>query len=205
MQRGGSGPRLRSGWEIQILAVGSFPLRWPRIQFHLPLYFLLFQKSKPILCPSLSALVVYLKSVSFHSFTHSREHYRFYETSSFSETKAKSLIKEAGQDQREGQGGSWRGRFRQLAGRRVPRKRAKGPRRGEGAKQCLRARTGTGALRSGLKAPGGGQLGRRSGWNGTVQLSGAGLWRCWGESEVGRWEVGESTPWPSPYYTFYRQ
>ncbi|XP_038441669.1 1-phosphatidylinositol 4,5-bisphosphate phosphodiesterase delta-4 isoform X1 [Canis lupus familiaris] len=56
------------------------------------------QKSKPILCPSLSALVVYLKSVSFHSFTHSREHYRFYETSSFSETKAKSLIKEAGNE-----------------------------------------------------------------------------------------------------------
>ncbi|XP_006935632.2 1-phosphatidylinositol 4,5-bisphosphate phosphodiesterase delta-4 isoform X4 [Felis catus] len=54
------------------------------------------KKSKPIMCPSLSALVVYLKAVSFHSFTHSREHYRFYETSSFSETKAKSLIKEAG-------------------------------------------------------------------------------------------------------------
>nr|XP_060479570.1 1-phosphatidylinositol 4,5-bisphosphate phosphodiesterase delta-4 isoform X2 [Panthera onca] len=54
------------------------------------------QKCKPIMCPSLSALVVYLKAVSFHSFTHSREHYRFYETSSFSETKAKSLIKEAG-------------------------------------------------------------------------------------------------------------
>ncbi|XP_044097539.1 1-phosphatidylinositol 4,5-bisphosphate phosphodiesterase delta-4 [Neovison vison] len=56
------------------------------------------QKSKPILCPSLSALVVYLKSVSFHSFTHSREHYRFYETSSFSEAKARSLIKEAGNE-----------------------------------------------------------------------------------------------------------
>ncbi|XP_027444710.2 1-phosphatidylinositol 4,5-bisphosphate phosphodiesterase delta-4 isoform X1 [Zalophus californianus] len=56
------------------------------------------QRSKPILCPSLSALVVYLKSVSFHSFTHSREHYRFYETSSFSETKARSLIKEAGNE-----------------------------------------------------------------------------------------------------------
>nr|XP_035938961.1 1-phosphatidylinositol 4,5-bisphosphate phosphodiesterase delta-4 isoform X3 [Halichoerus grypus] len=56
------------------------------------------KRSKPILCPSLSALVVYLKSVSFHSFTHSREHYRFYETSSFSETKARSLIKEAGNE-----------------------------------------------------------------------------------------------------------
>ncbi|XP_016052298.1 PREDICTED: 1-phosphatidylinositol 4,5-bisphosphate phosphodiesterase delta-4 [Miniopterus natalensis] len=56
------------------------------------------KKSKPILCPSLSALVVYTKTVSFHSFTHSREHYRFYELSSFSETKAKSLIKEAGNE-----------------------------------------------------------------------------------------------------------
>ncbi|XP_029789683.1 1-phosphatidylinositol 4,5-bisphosphate phosphodiesterase delta-4 isoform X2 [Suricata suricatta] len=56
------------------------------------------QKSKPVMCPALSALVVYLKSVPFHSFAHSREHYRFYETSSFSETKAKSLIKEAGNE-----------------------------------------------------------------------------------------------------------
>uniref|UniRef100_A0A7N5P9H9 Phosphoinositide phospholipase C n=1 Tax=Ailuropoda melanoleuca TaxID=9646 RepID=A0A7N5P9H9_AILME len=56
------------------------------------------QRSKPILCPSLSALVVYLKSVPFHSFTHSKEHYRFYETSSFSESKARSLIKEAGNE-----------------------------------------------------------------------------------------------------------
>ncbi|XP_057600278.1 1-phosphatidylinositol 4,5-bisphosphate phosphodiesterase delta-4 [Hippopotamus amphibius kiboko] len=56
------------------------------------------KKSRPILCPSLSALVVYLKAVTFYSFTHSREHYRFYETSSFSEAKAKSLIKEAGNE-----------------------------------------------------------------------------------------------------------
>ncbi|XP_045711867.1 1-phosphatidylinositol 4,5-bisphosphate phosphodiesterase delta-4 isoform X2 [Phyllostomus hastatus] len=56
------------------------------------------QKSKPMLCPSLSALVVYTKTVPFHSFAHSREHYRFYELSSFSETKAKGLIKEAGNE-----------------------------------------------------------------------------------------------------------
>uniref|UniRef100_A0A671EW28 Phosphoinositide phospholipase C n=1 Tax=Rhinolophus ferrumequinum TaxID=59479 RepID=A0A671EW28_RHIFE len=56
------------------------------------------QKSTPIMCPSLSALVVYMKTVSFHSFTHSREHYRFYELSSFSETKARRLIKEAGNE-----------------------------------------------------------------------------------------------------------
>jgi len=59
------------------------------------------------LCPALSALVVYLKAVTFYSFTHSREHYHFYETSSFSETKAKSLIKEAGQDQEGGMEMGW--------------------------------------------------------------------------------------------------
>ncbi|XP_039700715.1 1-phosphatidylinositol 4,5-bisphosphate phosphodiesterase delta-4 isoform X2 [Pteropus medius] len=56
------------------------------------------KKSTPIICPSLSALVVYMKTVSFHSFTHSKEHYRFYELSSFSEAKAKRLIKEAGNE-----------------------------------------------------------------------------------------------------------
>ncbi|XP_017712330.1 PREDICTED: 1-phosphatidylinositol 4,5-bisphosphate phosphodiesterase delta-4 isoform X4 [Rhinopithecus bieti] len=56
------------------------------------------QKSKNILCPALSSLVIYLKSVSFRSFTHSKEHYHFYEISSFSETKAKRLIKEAGNE-----------------------------------------------------------------------------------------------------------
>ncbi|XP_016012210.2 1-phosphatidylinositol 4,5-bisphosphate phosphodiesterase delta-4 isoform X1 [Rousettus aegyptiacus] len=56
------------------------------------------KKSTPIICPALSALVVYMKSVSFHSFTHSKEHYRFYELSSFSEAKAKRLIKEAGNE-----------------------------------------------------------------------------------------------------------
>ncbi|XP_006763404.1 PREDICTED: 1-phosphatidylinositol 4,5-bisphosphate phosphodiesterase delta-4 isoform X2 [Myotis davidii] len=54
------------------------------------------KKSKAILCPSLSALVIYTKTVSFYNFTHSKEHYRFYELSSFSETKAKNLIKETG-------------------------------------------------------------------------------------------------------------
>ncbi|EHB02446.1 1-phosphatidylinositol-4,5-bisphosphate phosphodiesterase delta-4 [Heterocephalus glaber] len=56
------------------------------------------QKLKPILCPALSALVVYLKSVPFHSFSHSKENYHFYEISSFSESKARNLIKEAGNE-----------------------------------------------------------------------------------------------------------
>ncbi|XP_048200710.1 1-phosphatidylinositol 4,5-bisphosphate phosphodiesterase delta-4 isoform X2 [Perognathus longimembris pacificus] len=55
------------------------------------------KKAKAILCPALSALVIYLKSVSFKSFAHSKQHY-YYGISSFSETKAKHLIKEAGND-----------------------------------------------------------------------------------------------------------
>ncbi|KAM5228717.1 1-phosphatidylinositol 4,5-bisphosphate phosphodiesterase delta-4 [Ctenodactylus gundi] len=56
------------------------------------------KKSKLTLCPALSSLVVYLKSVSFHSFAHSKKHYHFYEISSFSENKARSLVKEAGNE-----------------------------------------------------------------------------------------------------------
>lgn len=108
MQWGGKGQRLRLGGEVQALAIGFFLLRLLMVRFHLPL-FLLFQKSKPILCPLLSALVVYTKTVPFHNFTHSRENYRFYELSSFSENKAKSLIKEAGQDQKGGTGKKWDG------------------------------------------------------------------------------------------------
>ncbi|XP_003785003.1 1-phosphatidylinositol 4,5-bisphosphate phosphodiesterase delta-4 [Otolemur garnettii] len=56
------------------------------------------KKSNPIVCPSLSDLIIYLKSVSFRSFSHSKEHYRFYEISSFSESKARGLAKEAGNE-----------------------------------------------------------------------------------------------------------
>ncbi|XP_053453960.1 1-phosphatidylinositol 4,5-bisphosphate phosphodiesterase delta-4 [Nycticebus coucang] len=56
------------------------------------------KKSNPIVCPTLSDLIVYLKSVSFRSFTHSKEHYHFYEISSFSESKARGLVKEAGNE-----------------------------------------------------------------------------------------------------------
>jgi phosphatidylinositol phospholipase C delta len=50
------------------------------------------------MCPDLSALVVYLRTVPFCSFTHSKENYHIYDISSFSESKAKNLIKEAGQE-----------------------------------------------------------------------------------------------------------
>ncbi|XP_027729713.1 1-phosphatidylinositol 4,5-bisphosphate phosphodiesterase delta-4 [Vombatus ursinus] len=56
------------------------------------------EKSKTTLCPALSSLVVYLKSVPFRSFAHSKAHYRLYETSSFSEAKARRLVKEAGNE-----------------------------------------------------------------------------------------------------------
>ncbi|CAN9497978.1 unnamed protein product [Ophioblennius macclurei] len=44
----------------------------------------------------LSDLVVYCKSVHFHGFDHARSHGKFYEMSSFSESKARRLAKEAG-------------------------------------------------------------------------------------------------------------
>lgn len=64
-----------------------------------------------------------MKSVPFHSFSHSKEHYRFYETSSFSESKARNLIKEAGQDQsgRAGREVGWVGSH--LTGRKVSSKK----------------------------------------------------------------------------------
>uniref|UniRef100_A0A8C4I9S8 Phosphoinositide phospholipase C n=1 Tax=Dicentrarchus labrax TaxID=13489 RepID=A0A8C4I9S8_DICLA len=46
----------------------------------------------------LSDLVVYCKSVHFHGFEHARLHGKCYEMSSFSESKAKKLAKEAGTD-----------------------------------------------------------------------------------------------------------
>ncbi|XP_069010979.1 1-phosphatidylinositol 4,5-bisphosphate phosphodiesterase delta-4 isoform X2 [Embiotoca jacksoni] len=54
------------------------------------------KKSK--LSRELSDLVVYCKSVHFHGFEHARSHTECYEMSSFSESKAKRLAKEAGTD-----------------------------------------------------------------------------------------------------------
>uniref|UniRef100_A0AAY4D229 Phosphoinositide phospholipase C n=1 Tax=Denticeps clupeoides TaxID=299321 RepID=A0AAY4D229_9TELE len=58
-------------------------------------FFLLFlQKSKPRLSKELSDCVVYCKSVHFCSFKHSRIHSKFYEISSFTESKARKLMRE---------------------------------------------------------------------------------------------------------------
>uniref|UniRef100_A0A671U5Q7 Phosphoinositide phospholipase C n=1 Tax=Sparus aurata TaxID=8175 RepID=A0A671U5Q7_SPAAU len=54
------------------------------------------QKSKSKLSRELSDLVVYCKSVHFHGFEQARSHGKCYEMSSFSESKAKKLAKEAG-------------------------------------------------------------------------------------------------------------
>uniref|UniRef100_A0A4W3HK68 Phosphoinositide phospholipase C n=1 Tax=Callorhinchus milii TaxID=7868 RepID=A0A4W3HK68_CALMI len=51
--------------------------------------------SKQSLAKELSDCVVYCKSVHFHSFHHSRQHYHCYELSSFTESKARKLIREA--------------------------------------------------------------------------------------------------------------
>lgn len=54
------------------------------------------KKPKSKLSRALSDLVVYCKSVHFHGFKESRLHGKCYEMSSFSESKAKKLAKEAG-------------------------------------------------------------------------------------------------------------
>ncbi|KAM9850436.1 1-phosphatidylinositol 4,5-bisphosphate phosphodiesterase delta-4-like [Aulostomus maculatus] len=56
------------------------------------------KKSQSKLSRELSDLVVYCKSVHFHGFEHARLHAKCYEMSSFSESKAKRLAKEAGTD-----------------------------------------------------------------------------------------------------------
>ncbi|XP_034417063.1 1-phosphatidylinositol 4,5-bisphosphate phosphodiesterase delta-4 isoform X2 [Cyclopterus lumpus] len=56
------------------------------------------KKSKSKLSRDLSDLVVYCKSVHFHGFEHARAHAQCYEMSSFSESKAKRLAKDAGTD-----------------------------------------------------------------------------------------------------------
>uniref|UniRef100_A0A8C7KUN6 Phosphoinositide phospholipase C n=1 Tax=Oncorhynchus kisutch TaxID=8019 RepID=A0A8C7KUN6_ONCKI len=54
------------------------------------------QKSKQRLSKELSDCVVYCKSVHFSSFKHSRIHSKFYEISSFTESKARKHLREAG-------------------------------------------------------------------------------------------------------------
>ncbi|XP_053352996.1 1-phosphatidylinositol 4,5-bisphosphate phosphodiesterase delta-4 [Clarias gariepinus] len=56
------------------------------------------RKSKENLSKELSDLVIYCKNVSFNSFEHSCVSNKPYEMSSFSESKARKLIKEAGAD-----------------------------------------------------------------------------------------------------------
>ncbi|XP_054979152.1 1-phosphatidylinositol 4,5-bisphosphate phosphodiesterase delta-4 [Sorex araneus] len=56
------------------------------------------KKVRSLWCATPSSVVMYLKPVPFYSFAHSREYYCIYEISSFSESKAKSLIREAGNE-----------------------------------------------------------------------------------------------------------
>uniref|UniRef100_A0A673LYW6 Phosphoinositide phospholipase C n=1 Tax=Sinocyclocheilus rhinocerous TaxID=307959 RepID=A0A673LYW6_9TELE len=57
---------------------------------------LMGEKSKQHLSKELSDCVVYCKSVHFSSFKHSQIHSKFYEISSFTESKARKHIREAG-------------------------------------------------------------------------------------------------------------
>lgn len=54
------------------------------------------QRSKQRLSKELSDCVVYCKSVHFRSFKHSRIHSKFYEVTSFTESKARKHLREAG-------------------------------------------------------------------------------------------------------------
>nr|XP_056717278.1 1-phosphatidylinositol 4,5-bisphosphate phosphodiesterase delta-4 [Euleptes europaea] len=56
------------------------------------------KKSKQSLSEELSDCIIYCKSVPFSSFQHSRTHYKPYEMSSFTESKARKLVREAGND-----------------------------------------------------------------------------------------------------------
>ncbi|XP_056145363.1 1-phosphatidylinositol 4,5-bisphosphate phosphodiesterase delta-4 [Lampris incognitus] len=56
------------------------------------------QKSKSKLSRELSDLVVYCKSIHFHGFEHARLYSKCYEMSSFSESKSRKLVKDAGTD-----------------------------------------------------------------------------------------------------------
>uniref|UniRef100_A0A8C6Y393 Phosphoinositide phospholipase C n=1 Tax=Naja naja TaxID=35670 RepID=A0A8C6Y393_NAJNA len=57
-----------------------------------------FQKGKQSLSKELSDCIIYCKSVPFYSFQHSCSHYKSYEMSSFTESKARKLIRETGND-----------------------------------------------------------------------------------------------------------
>lgn len=97
-QEGDSGEAVGRGLGWMATSFFSLSLSRPcQIQYFLPVQFLL-QSSTTILCPDLSALVVYLRTAPFCSFTHSKENYHIYDISSFSESKAKNLIREAGQE-----------------------------------------------------------------------------------------------------------
>lgn len=56
------------------------------------------QKSGQHLSKELSDCVVYCRSVRFNGFKHSRVHSRFYEVSSFTESKARKHMKEGGDE-----------------------------------------------------------------------------------------------------------
>ncbi|KAG8125266.1 hypothetical protein E2320_020586 [Naja naja] len=56
------------------------------------------KKGKQSLSKELSDCIIYCKSVPFYSFQHSCSHYKSYEMSSFTESKARKLIRETGND-----------------------------------------------------------------------------------------------------------
>lgn len=64
--------------------------------FNVEMFCVVDQKLKENLSKEFSDLVIYCKNVHFNSFENSQTHSKPYEMSSFSESKARKLIKEAG-------------------------------------------------------------------------------------------------------------
>lgn len=66
------------------------------LMFIVEMFCVVDQKLKENLSKEFSDLVIYCKNVHFNSFEHSQTHSKPYKMSSFSESKARKLIKEAG-------------------------------------------------------------------------------------------------------------
>uniref|UniRef100_A0A673A805 Phosphoinositide phospholipase C n=1 Tax=Sphaeramia orbicularis TaxID=375764 RepID=A0A673A805_9TELE len=82
----------------EVAEIDEDNLHLNKTHFCLFLFFFVFfpQKSKQRLSKELSDCVVYCKSVHFNSFKHSRIHSKFYEVASFTESKARKHMREAG-------------------------------------------------------------------------------------------------------------
>lgn len=134
--------------------------------------------------PELSAVVVYCQAVPFPGLARALRHPRPCQVSSFSERKARKLIKEAGE----------RDRARVASRPRSHRAVGRGRRMGAVTQRLRGWWAGTCCPSSALVGLGSGVglWGQRPGWSSGVPGSGAGVWdvasRSWVRSGVGGWD-----------------